>query len=376
VRGAELPDRQAAEPLRHRRHPPQRDPRRRVQHAGHRRGYDAGDEAAGEAPDHDGASGRDGKHVGGQRRDGDATEHRHQDRCDADLRGDGDGQRVADRCRTGQPLGQVPAEQDDPQRRGDRELEARRAHEQRIDQHQRGDGEGKGTERRQRPSRRHSPGRDDRHRHRAKHGRFEASHHREEPEGQHDTGEPRPELQAAEHGSDRRQHERHVLAGDHEQVGQPRQAEVVDGLIALTAPITQHEPGEQGALVGVHHGRAPLEHPAQPVGGAGHHLTVVGDGDVVRHQAPHDVTGQQPLVVGLPRFDVRHDGDALPCQALTEHPPTSASCPQLEVASFGPHVGAHRTKRLGRVTHQFDHSSVPAGGSRPCAVDGLGRQRT
>ncbi len=86
---------------------------RLVEQLGHRRSRHAGDEAAGEAPDHDEPGHRDAEEVGRQRRDRDGPEGGQQHRCHPELRGEGDAGGLPEAGGTGEDRCQPRGEHDD-----------------------------------------------------------------------------------------------------------------------------------------------------------------------------------------------------------------------------------------------------------------------
>jgi hypothetical protein len=336
----------------------------------------AGDQARRQAPAHQGTGGEPGEHVGGQRRHRDGVEDGQQQRRHPDLGGQGDGHRGGERARPPQAAFDGAGEQEDPGRRRHRQAEADRRHQQRIDQHQAGDGEGEDAQ----PARLapEGGGQGDQ----AGHGR--CPHHRrleagEEGEAHDDAqgeGQAGPPPAPPQRRSGQRQDERHVRTGDGGQVGEPGGAEVVGQLRGLLAVVAQHHPEEQRPVPDGEVGDTFLEGAAHPVGQAGHGGGF-GVGDHVVDGEPSDhATGAQPG--GVVRWrsllaDHSHPLAGEPINQLAGGPPVGR---RLQPAAVEADVDAHAAgDRLGVAgqrdprRHRARHHRLEAG-PRPVGEGG------
>ncbi len=194
--------------------------------------------------------------VGGDGGHGQASEGRDQQRCHADLGGEGDRRRTGQRAGPGERPGERARQGDDARRRPDRQREPDGVDEERVDQQQGGHGQRQAATRPGRSAERHAGGGDGRHDRCPQHRGLEARDEGEEQQQRQGDGEPRPQSAATQQGCHHGEQQRDVLAGDDEQVGEPRGPEVAGDLGRLPAGIAQHEAVEQRTLlVGQRRGR-------------------------------------------------------------------------------------------------------------------------
>ena len=306
---------------------------------------DARDGAAGDAPHHEGRRCRRGQDVGGDGDQGHRPEREEQQRRHGQLG------RKRHRKRHGHAIGEVRSDRDESEACGDGQLEADRADEKRIDEHERGDGEREAPQAGHRPAHRGREQRHPGHRHRPDHRWLPPGRGAEDRQHRRRGGQPRAERETSKTGRGQREGERDVLPGDGEQVGQPCGAEVLHVSRILAAVVAQHDPGEQRS----------------PLGGK-----AASTADDELPDAIGETSERGPAVTVLSAFDRHPPGEVAGCQPASSHlvesreppfhrPPLPCCC--------SPQGSAGRVAR-GRAIARAVQADVGADAARH--VDGIG----
>jgi hypothetical protein len=345
--------------------PHQQELGRQVQHASDDPAAQAGHQATGQPPHHDRAGRRRRQQVGGQRDERHATERGRQQRRHRRLGGQGHRQGGREPPRPGQSAFEAAGRNDDAGGAGDRQPEAERCRQQRVDEdhacHPEGQGATRGRRPAEGPARRGHPGHGDGPQHR----RLRPRHDREPGEHGQRAREARAEPQARQHRCGDRQDERDVLPAHGQQVREPGRPEGRRHVRGLLPVVPQGQAGEQcplalGQAVGTAGQRAP-----QVVGGA-------GDG-AARPPVGHGVDDQpaRQMAVALAAFvtarplDRTDDGHPLARQPVVERrggrrPGEGAQPPPAQ-----PDVDGHAASpRRARVADECDLGAHGAGRER------------
>jgi hypothetical protein len=223
------------------RDPPQEQAGREVEEGRDGRADEAGRDAGDEPPDHDWSGGGGREQVGGERGEGDAAEDGDEDRCHADLRGQGDGQR-------GRQVGAVDQwrpEDGHADAGRDREEEADRAGEERIDEDEHADRERDDPQRCDRAAQGCRHDGDGGHGHRPEDRGLPPGEHAEHAEDRDPGHQPSAQAQAAEQRPGDGEGEGDVLPRDREQVAEAGGPEVVDLGRRLFSVVAEDEAGEE-----------------------------------------------------------------------------------------------------------------------------------
>ena len=359
--------------------PRQQRPRRQMEELGGPPAQEAGGESPDQPPHHHRTGRRSGQQV---RRKGckwHLAEGRDQHGGHADLRRRRDGQRRGD-----PETLEEGAYDGDAGAGSDGEEEANRSGQHRVDQHQRGHGQGEEPDRARRSTgcRRHHGQRG--HGHGPQHRGFPA---RQDPKGGQYAGaghQPPPKAQTAEQRCRDGEYESHVLPAHGEKVGEARGAEVVDLDRVLVAVVTDDEPGEQGAARLAHRVGAGDEGAAQLVGEAAHRTSgprIVGRG---HNEAAADVAPAQVAAADRDRREPAFHPHPLAGQARPEQGTGIARSRGLHAATrvVEAKLEAHPARHPNRVGHHRRRSpKEPRGrrvldaGPRPGAQHGCGHRR-
>ena len=246
-----------------------------------------------------------------------------------------------------------PRRQDhDGDRRADRQLEAGRAHQQRIDQHQRGDRDPDDPKPRDRLARHRERRRQRRHRRRPQHRWLEARHQPEEADDPERGEEAWPEAEAAEQRPGQRQGERHVLARDGQQVGETGAAERVGQIGRLLPIVTDDEAGVERPGARPERRRSGDQRAAQPVGQPAGGVAAAPPVDPQHGELTRDVTGHEPGLVGISRSHRAPHADHLAGEAGTERVGGDPASARLEPPVAPSHVHPNTVEVRRRIAQQ------------------------
>ena len=286
-------------------------------------------------PDHHRSGGGNGEQVGREGGERDAAEGADEQRRHPRLGGDRDCERHR------QPLGERSGEEGDAGARADRQAEAERVHEQRIDEEQPGHGEGEEAKRGRVSTHRHGGEGDRRHRLGPDHGGFPPGQHPEEDEDGEAGEQPAAQAEQPQGGPGDGEDERHVLARHRHEVGEAGGAEVGHVERRLVAVVAQDEAGEEGARVVLEGGRTTDERAAKSVGDAAERVAAVERARVADADASGDVAdGEAGTVLRWDRGDAPGDVHPFAGEPSAQRGGGFAAGPRLEAVAVVAHVGS------------------------------------